>query len=86
MELEYVQEQLFIDRTISRAHAESLTDHALIDAVLTAEKDVINNIVAENRFPAYDIALRIKRQNLTLSNKQRKALQNVYGYYHFKQS
>ena len=83
MELEYAEDQLFIDLAISRAHAESLTDDELLDAILSADKDIINTIVKDNRFPAHTIATRIKTNNWTMTAKQRKALQNVYGYYHF---
>lgn len=42
----------------------------------------INEIVPEQSFPAFDIALSIKANGWTPSAKQREALENVLAYYY----
>ena len=55
-----------------------MTDSQFLDVILCYPS--LNNIVGRN-FPAYDIAKRIKENNWTLSEKQRKAMTNVYLFY-----
>lgn len=44
--------------------------------------DIINKIVPENSFPAFDIAMKIKANGWKPSANQREALENVLAYYY----
>lgn len=44
--------------------------------------EFLNEVVPGNNFPAFDVALKIKKNGWTMSPKQREALENVLAYYY----
>lgn len=60
-----------------------VTDKKLIDKILHYHhaRDMINNIVGNGRFKAYDIAKGIKNRGYKMTDKQRQALINVFAHF-----
>lgn len=69
---------VYLEADWLRQELNALTDSDFIDRVLTANEAELNNVVRENKFPAHDIAKRIKEHDWTPTEKQRIALTNVY--------
>lgn len=55
----------------------------LIEDILKNDRAHLNNIVRDNKFPAWDIAKKIQKNNYQMTAKQKTALENVYAFYIF---
>lgn len=73
-----VIEKMEIENEI-RADLQELSNEQLLKKILSfKDKEYLNNVVKDNKFPAYDIAERILNNRWTMTEKQRKALTNIY--------
>lgn len=66
----------------------SLTSNEFLNFILSRENgELLNQVVDDGKFPAYDIALRVKENGWNLTKKQRHAITNVYLWnaYEWKQ-
>lgn len=64
----------------------SLSGKQLIAEILKCNRNVLNYIVPDNHFPAWDIAQKLDKYGLTPTPKQEMALRNVYEFYVDQQS
>lgn len=68
---------------IYKEQLETVTDEKLLNKILheVGNKHIINNIVPNKRFQAYNIAQGLKKKGQALTTKQRSALINVFSHY-----
>lgn len=73
----YILDQIDLENTL-RANLAEKSDNEFLDYVLdNSTPDILNKIVPENRFRAYDIALECRKHH-TLTSNQRIAITNVF--------
>lgn len=72
-----IQHEMWIENMVLSC----MDDGEFLEEVLTnGNKKKMNELVSDNKFPAYDIAQRIKDNGWAPSEKQRQAIMNVYIY------
>lgn len=71
------------ERDINKRDLSEVTDKKLIDKILHCHphRHIINSIVGNGRFKAYDIAKGIKNRGYKMTLKQRQALINVFAHF-----
>lgn len=71
-------------KSIQKDRLDKVPDVKLLNKILHEQhnKDYINNIVPNKRFPAYTIAERLSKSNKALTTNQRRALINVLSHYY----